>query len=202
MWVRKYVGLVVLLGCVSVAPGVYADTYGAFETTRFYSANRRYLVVVNEKKRATLYRNGRRLRRVWSRTLPELPQQLFVTGDGRRVAIVDRYYGNGGAPETPVVVILGEDGEQLASHRLGDVVNLKRVMHTISAAHWYRKARLSDGGEMLLIETNATKREWEECLKNAPPEEREKCWETAPYEQLRFSLSSGELVERVSLASR
>lgn len=202
MWVRNYAGFIVLLGCVSFAPGVYADTYGAFQTSRFYSANRRYLVVVTEKKRATLYRNGRRLRRVWSRTLPELPGQLFVTSDGRRVAMVDRYYGNGGSPETPVVVILGEGGRQIAGHRLGEVANLKRVMHTISAAHWYREARLASGGEMLLIETHATEREWEECLRNAPPGGAEKCWETVPYQQLRFSLSSGELVERVSLASR
>lgn len=202
MRVRNYVGFIVLLGCVSFTPGVDADTYSAFQTTRFYSANRRYLVVVTGKKRATLYRNGRKLRRVWSRTLPELPQQLFVTSDGRRVAMVDRYYGNGGSPGTPVVVILGESGDQVASHRLGDVVNLKRVMHTISAAHWYREARLADGGEMLLIETHATKRDWDECLRNATPGEGEKCWETVPYQRLRFSMSSGELVDRVSLASR
>ena len=202
MRLKKYIGLIVLLGSVSLTPGVSADTYSTFQTTRYYSADRRYLVVVTEKKRATLYRNGRRLRRLWARVLQELPGQLFVTNDGKRVAIVDRYYGNGGSPETPVVVILGGDGGQIASHRLGDLADLKRVMQTISAAHWYREARLAPDGGTLIIETHATKREWDECLKTSPSAESEKCWETVPYQQLRFSLSSGALIERVSHASR
>jgi hypothetical protein len=202
MRVKRYGALIVLLCSVVFVPGVRADTYSTFQTTRYYSADRRYLVVVTEKKRATLYRNGRRLRRVWSRTLPELPQKLFVTNDGKRIAIVDRYYGNGRSPETPVVVILGERGDQIASHRLGDVVNLKRVVQTISAAHWYREARLAPSGETLIVETHITKRDWDECLRNMPPEDGEKCWETVPHQQLRFSLSSGELIERVSLASQ
>jgi hypothetical protein len=139
---------------------------------------------------------------VWSRTLPELPQKLFLTNDGKRVAIVDRYYGNGGFPETPVVIILGENGKTLASHSLGEVANLKRVMQTISAAHWYCEARLAPDGEILIIETIATKRDLDECLSTLPSEERAKCWETVPYQQLRFSLYSGELVERLSLASK
>lgn len=202
MGAKKYAALLVLLCSVVFVPSICADTYSAFQPTRYYSANRRYFVTVTERKRATLYRNGRRLRRVWSRTLSELPQQLFVTNDGKRVAIVDRYYGNGGSPETPVVVVLGEDGNQISSHRLGDVANLKRVMQTVSAAHWYRGARLDPGGEILIIETHVTKRDWDECHRSTRPDELDKCWETVPYQQLRFALSSGELIERLSLASR
>lgn len=179
---------------------VNADTYIQFQTTRYYSANRRYFVEVNEKKRATLYVNEGKGRRVWSRTLPELPQRLFVADDGRRVAIVDRYYGNGRSPTTPVVIILDERGEEIASHQLGTVANLKRVIMTISAAHWYRQAFLD--GSVLVIETVATKRDRDECDKNTDPKEAEKCWEIVPYQQLRFALSSGQLVARESLVSR
>jgi len=200
--VKRYVALVVLLCLLALAPRVFADTYSTFQTTRYYSANRCYLVVVTQNKHAMLYRNGRGLRRVWSRTLLELPQELFVTNDGKRVAIVDRYYGNGGSPGTPVVIILGESGERISSHSLGEVANLKRVVQTISAAHWYSEAGLAPDEEVLMIETIATKRDWDECLRTLPPEEKQKCWETVPYQQLRFSLSSGELVERLSLVSK
>jgi len=199
---KRYVALIVLLCSGAGAAVVRADTYSTFQTTRYYSADRRYVVVVTEKKRATLYRSGRRMRRVWSRSLPDLPEKLFVSNDGERVVIVDRYYGNGGSPETPVVIILGGNGDQIASHRLGDLADLKRVMQTISATHWYSEAHLAPGGDILLIETHVTKRDRDECLRNPPSEEKQKCWETVPYQQLRFSLSSGELIERISLVSR
>jgi hypothetical protein len=202
MGVKQYVALIVLVCAGAVAPTVFADTYITFPTTRYYSANRRYFVVLTEKKSATLYHNGRGLRRVWSRKLQELPQQLFVTNDGKRVAMVDRYYGNGGSPKTPVVIILGENGYQIASHLLGDLTNLKRVVETTSSARWYGDSRLSVDGEMLMIDTNIMKRDWDECSRNLPTEARAKCLETVPYQQLRFSLSSGELIERVSLASK
>lgn len=202
MSVKSYVALIVLVCAGTVTPTVFADTYITFQTTRYHSANRRYFVVLTEKKSATLYHNGRGLRRVWSRKLQELPGQLFVTNDGERVAMVDRYYGNGGSPKTPVVIILGKNGDEIASHLLGDLVNLKRVIETTSSARWYSDARLSADGEMLMINTDIMKRERDECSRNLPAETTEKCLETVPYQQLRFSLSSGELIERVSLASK
>ncbi|MBA4184372.1 MAG: hypothetical protein H0X49_10210, partial [Acidobacteria bacterium] len=100
---------------------VRADSYSTFQTTRFYSANRRFVVVVNENKRATLYRNGRKLHRVWRETLTDLPNQLFVADDGKRVAIVDRYYGNNGSSSLPVVIFLDENGKRFSTHLLGDL---------------------------------------------------------------------------------
>lgn len=202
MRAKKYISLIVLLSSVAFVPSISADTYSTFQITRYYSANRRHLAIVTEKRRATLYRNGRRLRPLWSRTLPELPNQLFVTDDGKRVAIVDRYYGNGRSPEARVVIILDEKGDQLASHRLGDVANLGRVIQTVSAAHWYKDARLSSDGQLLEIETQITKHDWGECHRSTRPEEVDRCWETVPYERLRFALATGELAERVNLASR
>ena len=202
MRAKEYIALLVLLCSVVFVQGICADSYSTFETTKYYSANRRYLVIVTEKKRATLYRNGRKLQRVWSRTLSALPQKLFVTNDGKRVAIVDRYYGNGGFPNAPVVMVLGENGNQISIHLLGDLANLKRVVRTTSAVHWYGEAKLDPSGEILIIITDVTKRDWDECSRNTRPEEMVKCGETVPYQQLRFALSSGKLIERVNLASR
>ncbi len=202
MRAKRCIALLVLLCSGVFVPSVCADTYSTFQTTRYYSTNRRYLVVVNEKKRATLYRNGRRLRRLWSRTLPELPNQLFVTGDGKRVAVVDRYYGNGGSPEARVVVILDEGGDQLASHRLGDVVELGRVLQTISDAHWYRAAHISPDGRTLVIDTQVLRLDPDECRRNVRPGEPDRCWEPVPFQQLRFALATGDLIERTDLASR
>jgi hypothetical protein len=202
MSAKKTISLILLLGLVAFVPSVSADTYSSFETTRYYSANRRYFVIVTEKKRATLYRNGRRLRRVWSRTLSELPQKLFITNDGERVAIVDQYYGNGRSPEERVVIILNEKGNQIASHRLGEVANLVKVLQTTSTAHWYGEAHLSPDEQILVIETQVMRLDWDECRRSIRTEEMEKCWETVPYQQLRFALATGALIDRLNLASR
>src|SRR2546422_9183334 len=84
----------VLIASLILASNALADTYSTFQTTRFYSTNRRYLVEVDAKKRATLYRNGRYFQRIWTRILPELPRELFIANDGTGMAIVDFYYGN------------------------------------------------------------------------------------------------------------
>lgn len=189
------------LGVLVFAQSAYSDTFSTFQITRYYSAKRHYFVEVTEKKRATLYRNGSKATKIWSRSLDELPNKLFVTDDGSRVAIVDRYYGNGGSPSASVVIILDEKGKQIAAHALSEVANLKRVPRTISGAHWFDKVRFSEDERNLLVETRVTKYDWNECLKNMPPEQPEKCFETIASQQLRFALLTGDLAERKETAS-
>jgi len=202
MSIRKRISLLILLGAIAFAPPVHADVYATFQKTRYYSTNRRYFLELKENKQATLYRNGKRLQRVWSRKLEELPERLLVTNDGKRVVLVDRYYGNGGSPQTPVVTFLDENGNQITSHRLGDVANLERALLTISAAHWCGGARLSPDQQSVLIESYVLKIPWDECIKKVKPEDHGKCWEITPYQQLRFTVASGELIERIDLAAR
>jgi len=196
---KLLLGLIVL-GVLFFAQSAYSDTFSTFQTTRYYSAKRHYFVTVTEKKRATLYRNGSKVIKIWSKFLDELPNKLFVTDDGSRVAVIDRYYGNGGSPSASAVLILDENGKQLAAHSLGEVTNLKRVQQTTSGAHWFDKVQLSEDEQNLLIETQTTKYDWGDCLTNTPPEQREKCFETIPYQQLRFALLSGSLSERKGIA--
>ena len=206
MRVRKYFAALVLFSLVTFAPIVRADLYSTFQTTRYYSSNRRYLVIVTEQKRAALYRNGRRVSRIWSQALSELPSRVFVTNDGKRVVMFERYYGNNNNPSMPVITIYNDRGVQIARNLLGEVANLERVMTTISSAHWYREIRLSPDERFLQIETEVARVEnWAECFMNTPVEEqieRDRCLETIPYLQLRFALENGELVERISVASR
>jgi hypothetical protein len=78
--------LTVTLAVLILVTSTRADTYITFTTMRYYSANRRYYVEVTPKRRATLYRAGsRRPTRQWIRVLPELPERLLVTNDGKRV---------------------------------------------------------------------------------------------------------------------
>jgi hypothetical protein len=202
MKLKSSIPFLILLCVAAIVPIVFADTYATFTKTRYYSADRSYFVEVVEDKRATLYRNGKKLKRVWALKLEELPGQLFVTNDGKRTIIVDRYYGNESRPERAVVVFLDEHGKQIASHRLGDVADLKNVLTTISAAHWIRDVNLSKDQQNLVIESQVLSIPWPDCKDRMKPEEIGKCWESVPYQQLKFALATGELVERLDVAKR
>ena len=190
----------------SLAPNVHADTYSTFQTKRFYSANRRYFVEVTGKERATLYHNGRNSRRVWTRTLPELPRELRVTDEGSRVAMIDFYYGNNHDPNAPVIVIFGGGGKEMARYLLKDVADLSRTTATTSMSYWYQDVKLMEGGRFLVIDTIVAKYERSKCGNIKSPDEAEKMWEicmaTAPYEKLRFDMATGKLSSRENIAAR
>ena len=202
MKLKNSIPFLILLCLTAIAPSVCADTYATFVKTRYYSANRAYFVEVNEQKRATLYRNGRKLARVWVQKLEALPGMLLVTNDGKRTVIIDRYGGNESKPEMPVVMFLDENGKQIASHKLGDVADLKNVLTTISAAHWIKDYNLSTDQQSLVIESQVLSIPWPDCKDRVKPEDIGKCWESVPYQQLKFALATGELVERVDVAKR
>jgi len=107
-----------------------ADQYSTFRTTRFYSPNRHYFIEVRENKRATLYRNGRNVRRIWSRVLPYLPRNMFVADDGLGAAMVDFYYGNNCVADAPVVVLFGQGGKELSRYLLKDLADLTQTTAT------------------------------------------------------------------------
>lgn len=189
-----------------LAANLRADTYSASQTKRFYSANRHYFVELTEKKRATLYRNGRHFRRMWTRTLPELPRELLVTDDGSRVAMVDFYYGNDSDQNAPVIAIFGSGGKEMARYLLKDVANLSRTTATTSMSYWYQDVKLTEGDRYLVIDTVVAKYERSKCGNIKSPDDAEKMWEicmaTAPYEKLRFDIATGKLSSRENIAAR
>ncbi len=189
-----------------LAANAHADTYSTLQTKRYYSANRRYFVEVTEKKRAILYHNSRRFRRIWTRILPEIPRELLVTNDGSRVAMVDFYYGNNSDPNTPVVVIFGDEGKEIARYLLKDVADLSRTTATTSMSYWYQDAKLMPNEPLLVIDTVVAKYERSKCGDVNSPEDAEKMWEicmaTTPFEKLRFDMATGKLSSREHIASR
>lgn len=175
---------------------VHADTYSTFTTKRFFSPNNRYVVEVLPDKRATLYVKQRRLQKIWSRTLPELPARLFISNDGTRVVLVDFYYGNGASASANVLVFLDEAGNPTASHALGQIANLPKVLHTTSAAHWYYGAFFTPDEKQFVVETLINR-----CHPKTP-DEAEHCWKSDPFEEIRFSTANGALLSRADIRTK
>ena len=186
--------LIIFLAFVVLTTAARADTYSTFKTTRYYSANRRYFVEVRPNRRAVLYRiNATHKRAQWIRVLEALPGQLLVTNDGRRVAIIDRYYGNGVNPDAPAVILLNDKGQEIVRHRLRDVANLAKVFTTTSTAHWYSAAAFAPDESQLIIDTIVAERDQAKCVHVSSPEEADACWRSVPDVQLRFSVVDGKL---------
>jgi hypothetical protein len=164
-----------------------------FTKTRYYSANKQYFVEVTKNGRAALYRARRRRpsQLVWIRKLKILPAKLIVTSDGRRVATIDRYYGNGGNPTMPAVILLNEEGYEIASYALSEVANLARVIQTTSSAQWYGTATLSADEKELVINTEVSKRDRATCDHIRSSEHTYECARSVPYEELHFSMITG-----------
>lgn len=190
-----------LLMGVSVTRG---DTYDAFTKTRYYSTNKHYFVELTENRRAALYRAQPRRspQLVWIRNLKVLPAKLIVTSDGRRVATIDRYYGNNANATMPAVILLNEKGNEIASYALSELADLSRVIRTISNAQWYSTVTLSADEKDLVIDTVVSKRDRAICGHVSSAEEIDECSKSVPYEQLRFSTSNGKLDRQKAAAER
>jgi hypothetical protein len=188
------------LALLLIVTSTRADTYSTFVRTEYYSANREFFVVVTEKQLATMYRvESRGPRRLWTHVLPQLPGRLLVTNDGSRVALIDRYYGNGHNPNTPAVLWFNEKGNEIARHTLADVADLSRVIETTSASHWYSKVTFTPDESALVIDTIVAKRDRATCSHVNSAAEADECGRSKPHEQLRFETASGKLVSRIAL---
>jgi hypothetical protein len=199
---KLYTSSFIALMLLTFLSVVRADTYSGYVATRYYSANRKYFVEVNEKKRATLYLNDRKVSRIWIHPLPELPDDMAISNDGQRVAAIDRYYGNGGDPAAKVVLIFDERGDDLASYSLGEVADLPHVLATTSSAHWYWGAGFTADGQFLIVETFVRKCELpSRVASDADMALFEECAKPKPYERLRFLATTGKMADRSLLAT-
>lgn len=195
--------IILALALLAIATSTRADTYSTFVRTEYYSANREYFVVVTDRELATMYRvEPRGPRRLWVHVLPQLPGQLLVTNDGRRVALIDRYYGNGHNPKMPAVTWFNENGNEIARHLLADVADLSRVNMTISTSHWYTEAAFTPDQSALVIDTIVAKRTPEMCTQSISAAERDDCGRSIPFEQLRFDTGTGKLSARTPIVDK
>jgi hypothetical protein len=126
---------------------------------------------------------------------------LLVANNGKRVAVIDRYYGNARDPNVPAVILLNETGNEIARYRLAEVAHLSRVITTTSSAHWYSMVAFSSDESHLIIDTIVAKRDRATCTRVNSPEEADDCSRSIPYEQLRFRIANGELISRTNIAA-
>lgn len=201
---KLFVRFIVAICIFTFGFSVRADSYAAFQTTNYYSANRRFFIKVTSNERATFYGKKKAWRKLWSRKLPGLPERFFISNDGKRVVMIDYYYGNGGNPEKDIIYFFDENGEQIISHSLDKVANLKRVQHTVSSAHWFYGAYFKPEQNSLIVETIV--RKCEPPTWNTQTEEERKafkdCLISLPYEELMFSTATGELISRISIQDK
>jgi hypothetical protein len=194
--------IILALALLLVVTSTRADTYSTFVRTEYYSANREYFVVVTDRQLATMYRvESRGARRLWTHVLPQLPGHLLVTNDGSRVALIDRYYGNGHNPNTPAVIWFNQNGNEIARHTLADVADLSRVITTTSASHWYSNVAFTPDESALVIDTIVAKRDPATCTHVNSAEEANDCGRSIPHEQLRFETASGKLLSRTTITA-
>ncbi len=193
--------IVALIGWTATAN---ADTYSTFQTTRYYSANRQYIVELKPNKRALVYRRGHRFQLLWSRILPHLPANLFITNDGSRVVLIDHYYGNDSSPSANAILFFDQRGNQFSSYKLAEIANLPRVVSTTSTAHWYYGAFFTRDQSGFAIETIV--RKCDPPTLNARSREESKqiedCLAPQPYEELLFSVATGRLISRAEIQNR
>ena len=187
---RIPLAVVVIMFMTAIAS---ADTYSTFTTKRFFSAKKSYFVEVLPDKRATLYANESRENKIWSSKLPHLPARMFVSNDGTRVVAVDFYYGDGNSPSSNVLLFFDERGHQTASYALGQVANLARADQTTSGTHWLYGAFFTPDEKNFVLETLVRR-----CEPKTPAD-YDHCFRTDPYEELSFSLATGELVSRTDI---
>ena len=175
----------------------FADSYAEYSTAKIYSKNKKYLVRVTEKKKATLFFIiDKKITKKWSIQLPFLPQSVIATNDGKRVIIIDHYYGNSSQSEATVVLILDEKGNSISSYKLKDFLVVSNLVQTTSTAHWRTATKLSNNEKELSISTAISKAEASQCV--TVPFIKE-CMQQKPFEELIFDLTTGLIIERRKL---
>jgi len=69
------------------------------------------------------------------RDFPVLPRSAFVSGDGRRIVVVDTYLEND--RKSPGFLLLDATGAELRRYPIGDLMDADHVEQTTSSIWWY-----------------------------------------------------------------
>ncbi len=174
-----------------------ADTYSTFKTTNYYSANRRFFVKVNPNKKAVLYRNGKK---VWTKVLPELPQTLLVTNDGKRMVMIENYYGNQNERKKEVIIFFDENGNRLSGFDLGSLADYQNVLHTTSASYWLDKYKFNQKENQLIVNTVILSCPLLEKVSSVEDVKKfDECIKPKPKERIIFSVTDGALLSRTEI---
>jgi len=191
---KKYLCLLITGVYLIFSSVIQADTYSKFVTTDYYSQNRKFFVQVTPDKKAILFKDGKR---IWTQPLPELPMKLLVTNDGKRVVMIENYYGNNRNPKKEVIIFFDENGIKLSSQTLESVADLKRVLHTISSSHWLKNYELNQIQNKIVVDTVILTCPLIERVSNEEELKKvDECMKEKPNEKIVFSLDDGKILSR------
>ncbi len=196
---NKFLHLLIFAGVFLLGSSVKADTFSTFETTNYYSANRKFFVKVTPNKKAVLYKNGKK---VWTKVLPELPEHLLVTNDGKRIVMIENYYGNNNDAKKEVIIFFDENGNRLSGFALEGLTDFQQVWRTTSGSHWLGKYELNQEESQLLIKTVVRSCPLPEKVSNDEDLKKvDECIKPKPKEKIIFLVTDGTLISRTGIAA-
>lgn len=193
---RKYFYLLIFANFFLLGSLVKADTYSTFETTKYYSANRRFFVKVTPNKKAVLYKNGKK---VWTKFFSELPRFLLITNDGRRLVMIENYYGNNNEAKKEVVIFFDENGNRLSGFALEDLANFHQVLQTTSGFDWLGKYELNQEGQLLIKTVILSCPLLEKVSNDKDMKKVDECIKPKLKEKIVFSVADGTLISRTEI---
>ncbi len=195
---KYYYFLVITISLIFVSL-VKADTVGKFETTKYFSKNREFFVTVTPDKKATL-RKGRK--KIWTQLLPELPGKMLVSNDGKRVIMIENYYGDNNERKREILIFFGENGNKISSYNLESLADFDNVLHTNSGSHWLDSYEMNQEKNEFVVYTIVLSCPLiEKISSNIDLKKVDECSKPKPNEKILFSTIDGSLLSRTKIAS-
>ena len=194
---KKCLYLIIITISLVFVSVVKADTYSKFVTTKYFSKNRAFYVIVTPDKKATLYKGKTK---IWTILLPELPGKMLVSNDGNRAIMMENYYGNNNDRKKEVLIFFGENGDKITSYDLETLADFNNVLHTNSGSHWLENYEIDEETNELIINTIVLSCPLvEKNDKKVDLKKVAKCKKPKPNEVITFSLSDGKLLSRTKI---
>ena len=191
---KKYLYLIIIAISLVFVSVVKADTDSKFVTTKYFSKNRAFYVIVTPDKKAILYKGKTK---IWTILLPELPGKILVSNDGNRVIMMENYYGNNNDRKKEVLIFFDEKGIKLKSYDLESLADFNNVLHTNSGSHWLKNYEVDEAENELIINTVVISCPLiEKNSKIVDLKKIDECKKPKPNETIKFSLSDGKLLSR------
>ncbi len=191
--------LLVALFFLLLTTFVQAQNVNKFEVTKYFSKNREYFVKVTPDKKAVLYRGNKKVR---TQILPALPGSLLITNDGKRLIMIENYFGNNNDRKTEVLIFFDEKGDKISGFNLESLADFDNVLHTNTGSSWLDTFEINQSKNELILNTIVLT-----CplVENSPKavdlKKVNECKKPKPKEKITFSTVDGKLISRTDVAT-
>ena len=196
---KKFYYFPIIIIFLVLATVAQAERDDKFQTTKYFSKNRAFYVIVTPDKKATLYKGKTK---IWTIVLPELPGKMLVSNDGNRVIMMENYYGNNNDRKKEVLIFFGETGNKILSYDLESLADFNNVLHTNAGSLWLENYELDEEKNNLIINTIVLSCPLiENASKKVDLKRVNKCRKPKPNEKIIFSIVDGVLLSRTKIES-